>query len=150
MKIDQNQNENELAMGNADQGKTDIGGVGDSGAPRSYIVHSPTATPQPIRQTLELIWREVLKIDRVDVDDNFFELGGTSFDALVVVSELNRELRTDVSGIALFEKPTIRAMAELLRSKEEIESCRIIQDSKRRGERWRTIGLARRQRDEYR
>lgn len=69
---------------------------------------------QHTRRILEGIWREVLPVDRFDLDDNFFDLGGTSPDALAVVDRLNEELGTDVSGIELFEHPTIRAMVASL------------------------------------
>jgi acyl carrier protein len=73
-------------------------------------------TPGFIQRTLESAWRKALQVDEVSLDDNFFELGGTSLDAVDVIDQLNIELGTDISEIGLFERPTIRAMAELLRS----------------------------------
>jgi len=89
------------------------------------------------------VWREVLQSDRFGPDDNFFDLGGTSLEAVVVVARLNLELGTDVSGIGLFERPTIRAMTGLLRATEQ--PARAAQEARRRGELRRSLGAARRE-----
>jgi acyl carrier protein len=103
------------------------------------VTTGPTASGQRTRDLLETIWREVLETDQFDVDDSFFELGGSSFDAVVVIGRLNDELGTDVSEIGLFERPTIRAMTELLRPAGGADSGGDILHSRRRGERRRAI-----------
>jgi len=87
------------------------------------------------------VWREVLQIDRFGLDDNFFDLGGTSLEAVVVVARLNLELGADVSGIGLFERPTIRAMTGLLQGTEQPGPA--AQQARRRGEQRRTLGSGR-------
>jgi hypothetical protein len=94
------------------------------------------------QRILTEVWREVLQSDRFGPDDNFFDLGGTSLEAVVVVALLNRELGADVSGIGLFERPTIRAMTDLLRGTERPGPA--AQEARRRGARRRTAGPARR------
>jgi aryl carrier-like protein len=111
------------------------------------VTTDPTVSGRPTRDTLEAIWRDVLQTDQFDVDDNFFALGGSSFDAVVVIGKLNRELGTDVSEIGLFERPTIRAMTELLRAADGVESGGDTGHSQRRGERRRAIARARVQPD---
>ena len=91
------------------------------------------------RDVLETIWRDVLHTDEVEDDDNFFALGGTSLDAVLVIERLNEELGTDVSQIGLFERPTIRAMTELLRSAGGAGSDGDVLAGRRRGERRRAI-----------
>jgi aryl carrier-like protein len=111
------------------------------------VTTDPTTSDRPTRDILETIWRDVLQTDQFDVDDNFFALGGSSFDAVVVIARLNDELGTDVSEIGLFERPTIRAMTELLRSADGADSGGDILHSQRRGERRRAIERVRVRRD---
>jgi acyl carrier protein len=103
------------------------------------VTTGPTASGQRTRDLLETIWREVLQTDRFDLDDNFFELGGSSFDAVLVIARLNDELGTDVSEIGLFERPTIRAMTELLRPAGGADSGGDLLHSRRRGEQRRAV-----------
>jgi hypothetical protein len=59
----------------------------------------------------------------VGLHDNFFELGGTSLSGIQLVSELGRELAPALgpevgerlSPVALFEAPTVAALARSLR-----------------------------------
>ncbi|HKS99530.1 MAG TPA: phosphopantetheine-binding protein [Rugosimonospora sp.] len=99
-----------------------------------------------VRRILESAWREVLPVDTFGPDDNFFELGGGSLEAVAVIDRLNHELGTDVSGIGLFERPTISAMIDLLRPSGAGDEP--LRESLRRGERRRAIELARAQPDE--
>jgi hypothetical protein len=109
--------------------------------------HDPGAA---IRRTLQAAWREVLQTDGFGIDDNFFDLGGTSLEAVVVVSRLNLELGTDISGIGLFERPTIRAMTDLLLATAQpgpsgsSSSAGPAAAARRRGQLRRTIGPVRR------
>jgi acyl carrier protein len=86
-----------------------------------------------IERILETTWRKVLQLDECDLDDNFFELGVTSFDAVAVITALNDELAADISEIGLFERPTIRAMTELLCAAGGAGPDQGILDSQRRG-----------------
>jgi acyl carrier protein len=64
-----------------------------------------------IEQVIVNVWQELLGIDRLGVHDNFFELGGNSLIGLKVVSRLKKELKIDLSIVALFECPTVSALA---------------------------------------
>jgi len=67
------------------------------------------------------IWAEVLGIERVGRWDNFFELGGHSLLAVQVIS-LMREIDLHVEVQALFEAPTLAALAaEVGRDSREVE-----------------------------
>ncbi|MBI3417727.1 MAG: amino acid adenylation domain-containing protein, partial [Verrucomicrobia bacterium] len=61
--------------------------------------------------TLADIWAEVLKIERVGVESDFFELGGHSLLAMQVISRANRALNLQLPMLALFEHPTVAALA---------------------------------------
>jgi acyl-coenzyme A synthetase/AMP-(fatty) acid ligase/acyl carrier protein len=65
----------------------------------------------PTEELLVGIWAEVLKVDRVGIHDNFFALGGHSLLAMQVISRLKEQGRVDVPIKALFDSPTVSALA---------------------------------------
>ncbi|HEV7376647.1 MAG TPA: amino acid adenylation domain-containing protein, partial [Pyrinomonadaceae bacterium] len=58
------------------------------------------------------IWTEVLKVREVSVTENFFDLGGHSLLAIQLISRVREALRVEVRLQTLFDRPTVRAMAE--------------------------------------
>jgi acyl transferase domain-containing protein len=76
-----------------------------------------------LERRIAAVWRRVLGVERVGLHDNFFELGGTSLSGIQLVSELGRELAPALgsevgerlSPVALFEAPTVAALARSLR-----------------------------------
>jgi amino acid adenylation domain-containing protein len=84
----------------------DGGGAGTRVAPRT-----------PLEELLVGIWSEVLGGVEVGVEDNFFDLGGHSLLATQVTSRLrSTTLGFEVPLRALFEAPTIAALAALMES----------------------------------
>ncbi len=67
---------------------------------------------------LTSIWEEVLEISPIDVHDNFFELGGDSIKAIRIGTKL-QEHKFNCPPSMLFEKKTIKEMAEFIRSYPE-------------------------------
>ncbi len=71
---------------------------------------------EPPRTALEAavadIWAEVLKRDRVGIHDNFFAIGGHSLGAVVVLSRIRKGFNIELPLTALFEAPTVLALAE--------------------------------------
>ncbi|WP_188547718.1 non-ribosomal peptide synthetase [Rhodococcoides trifolii] len=84
------------------------------------------ALPQPERATVTVydeprthtewtvaeIVSEVLGVEKVGRDNDFFELGGDSLSATRVLARINAELDSSVTLPALFEAPTVAALAD--------------------------------------
>ncbi|MEE2035438.1 non-ribosomal peptide synthetase, partial [Rhodococcus chondri] len=64
-----------------------------------------------LEKVIAAVVADVLGHDRVSVDDNFFDLGGNSLIATRVVARINTAVGTDAGVRALFEAPTVRALA---------------------------------------
>jgi acyl transferase domain-containing protein/acyl carrier protein len=59
-------------------------------------------------------WGRALGVGPVGIDDNFFELGGNSLIAVQMLAGLGKELGAEVPVASLYQRPTVRALAELL------------------------------------
>jgi acyl carrier protein len=72
----------------------------------------------PPRTTVEEIvaqaWCEVIGLEQVGVLDNFFDLGGHSLRATQITSRLRQTLQIELPLRAIFEQPTIQALAEVV------------------------------------
>ena len=82
-----------------------------------------------IEQKLVAIWQEVLNLKTVGVNDSFFELGGNSLLLMQALSKLTPEY--NLSATALFQYPTISALANYLNSDRDSKA---LQQGKCRGE----------------
>lgn len=76
---------------------------GDSIAPRS-----------PVESQIADIWRSVLKVPAISMDDSFFDLGGHSLLGVKMLSEILSSFGVQLPLRAIFEFPTIEAMARLV------------------------------------
>ncbi|HEV7509096.1 MAG TPA: amino acid adenylation domain-containing protein [Thermoanaerobaculia bacterium] len=64
-----------------------------------------------VEQAIAAIWQRLLSLDAVGVHDNFFELGGHSLLGTRVIAALRDEFGVEIPLKALFEKPTVEALA---------------------------------------
>ncbi|HEY4575607.1 MAG TPA: condensation domain-containing protein, partial [Thermoanaerobaculia bacterium] len=84
-------------------------------------IDTPYAEPRTdLERRLAAIWGELLGIGRVGAHDSFFALGGHSLLGLQLVSRLQAGLGVEIPLRALFEAPTVAALAvEVERRLEE-------------------------------
>ena len=77
--------------------------------------NGPNASPSgDERSRVSRLWQELLGLSHIGLDDNFFEAGGTSLLATVLLTRINRAFNRELPIAAIFESPTVRAMADRL------------------------------------
>jgi amino acid adenylation domain-containing protein len=71
-----------------------------------------SAAPRtPVEEALAGIFSDLLGVPRVDAEDDFFALGGHSLLAAQVMSRVHRTFGVELAIRALFERPTVAALA---------------------------------------
>lgn len=68
----------------------------------------------PLEMSILNAWRQSLPNRRIGTDSNFFDLGGNSHLAMVVMDRLNRHFDSALPAHLLFQKPTIRELAQAI------------------------------------
>ncbi len=72
-----------------------------------------------LQERLVDIWQDVLGVNRIGIDDDFFSLGGHSLKAMLLTTKIHQQFEKDLPIKVLFERPTIRKLAEYLQEAEE-------------------------------
>ncbi|HSF39107.1 MAG TPA: non-ribosomal peptide synthase/polyketide synthase [Thermoanaerobaculia bacterium] len=87
-------------------------------APERTAGEEAVAPRTPVEETLAGLWRELLDVEVVGVHDDFFDRGGHSLLATQLLSRIRTTFGVEVPLRALFERPTIAAMASLVAAGE--------------------------------
>ena len=75
------------------------------------------AEPRGMVEVLLLqIWEDILRRRPIGVDEDFFDLGGHSLLGMRLIAAVERAFQKRLTLVDFFEAPTVRKMAELLRS----------------------------------
>jgi acyl carrier protein len=82
----------------------------DASAPASTRIAPRTET----EATIARIWRDVLKKEEIGVTESFLDLGGHSLLAIRVLGRISKELGVRLALRALFETPTVEAVAAMI------------------------------------
>lgn len=99
------------ALPTTSSGKVDRNALPD---PDSVTTTGKTPPRTAVERKIAGIWQEVLGVERVGVDDNFFDLGGDSLLNIQVVSRMRTAFGIDLSPRAVFDNPTVAALASTL------------------------------------
>jgi acyl carrier protein len=74
-----------------------------------------------IEERLCELWCAILGLEDVGVTDNFFELGGNSLNIMNLITRIHRDFDIRIPLGDVFNNPTIRAQAVILRGKQDKE-----------------------------
>ena len=91
--------------------------------PRPQLSSPYVAPRSEMERKIMETWQEVFGLEQIGIDDNFFELGGNSLIAIHTMSRLKKALQVEVPTAMLYQRPTIRFLAELL-AQDEDEAAR--------------------------
>jgi amino acid adenylation domain-containing protein len=72
------------------------------------------APRSPTVDLLTVVWTDVLRVPRIGEKDNFFALGGHSLLGAQVIARVRETFGVDLALRALFERPTLVELAELI------------------------------------
>jgi acyl transferase domain-containing protein/acyl carrier protein len=89
--------------------------------PRPSLGNAYAPPSNETEQIVVKIWQELLGIKELGIHDNFFDLGGNSLIGLKVISRLKRELGIDIPVVALFEGPTVSALAKVVGTQADVK-----------------------------
>jgi acyl carrier protein len=95
-------------------GKIDRRALPPPDAPAATPPRAFTEPATAVEKRLAAIWVEVLGTARVGLHENFFELSGHSLLAAQVVARAREAFAIDLPMQAIFERPTVAALAELI------------------------------------
>ncbi|MGW3962958.1 type I polyketide synthase [Amycolatopsis sp. NPDC005003] len=88
--------------------------AGEQAPPAQQEPAATTNGAGGVEGALRALWTAALGIEDIGADDDFFELGGSSLTAVDLMSNIRDRFAVDLSIAALFEYPTLGALAREL------------------------------------
>ena len=100
-------------------GKVDKRALQEPGAGIPGVIYSAPRNSSEI--TLVRLWSAVLGVEKemIGIDANFFHLGGHSLKANLLAAKINKELGIKIPLVELFRTPSIRGLAEFIKTAEK-------------------------------
>ena len=95
-----------------ENGKVDFSALPPPSAETVPTADERTTPTGAAQERIAAIWRDVLRVDRVDASATFFELGGTSLGAMEVILRVCDAFDVDLPLQIVFQRPTIALLAE--------------------------------------
>ncbi|HHH49688.1 MAG TPA: hypothetical protein ENK52_01770, partial [Saprospiraceae bacterium] len=99
----------------ATSGKIDRKALPSLGKDRPDLEQAYVAPSTDIEKYIAKLWCEILDLNRIGIYDKFFELGGNSLQAAQFISQLQKELKTNIFIVTIFEAPSIAEYVDLLK-----------------------------------
>ncbi|MGH7865758.1 MAG: thioesterase domain-containing protein, partial [Candidatus Binataceae bacterium] len=99
------------------RGKVDRSALPAPGEPATLQREAPVPPKDQLETKLLQIWSRTLRLRELGVLDNFFELSGTSLQAFTIFAAIAEELGEDLPPTLMLKAPTVRQLADLLRSR---------------------------------
>jgi amino acid adenylation domain-containing protein len=82
--------------------------------PSTAVARSGVPAGTDLQRRIVAVWQQALDLPGVGIHDNFFDLGGTSFTLAAVHKRLADVVDTRLPMVALYEHPTVAALAQHL------------------------------------
>ena len=95
-------------------GKVDRRALPSTDGTRPRMMQAYAAPRNRLERLLAELWQEILGVEQIGIRDNFFDLGGDSMRAAILINRLQQRLGDYIYVVALFEAPTIAALAAYL------------------------------------
>lgn len=77
---------------------------------RSHYLPASTETISAITE----VWRNILGIEKIDIEENFFNLGGHSISAVEIFGIVNDKFNLNLPLSSIFEAGTIKSLSEMI------------------------------------
>lgn len=85
-------------------------------APRPELAAEYVEPADDLERALAQTWQAMLGIERVGIDDDYVELGGDSLVATRLVDRIAAEHNVSMSIVTLYDRPTVRSLAQFIRA----------------------------------
>lgn len=124
-----------LSPGTARVAAASANGSGTVPAPLDPVVSGrEKAERELLMDLLRSEWQRLLGVEHIEADEDFFALGGTSLKAATLHGRIEAAVHVRVPLLALFQRPTLRAMADTLVEKDWPLTPRVVVPLQTRGE----------------